>query len=208
MPLLLRREEADCLWAVWRMDEPLAEVEQALSSTPWVAEAQRRFQSLTRRHEWLTARWLLHTLTGRYPEISYLPTGRPCLADGSCQLSISHTKGYVALILSPRRVGIDIERIARRVERVAPRFLRDDEQPMPYQGELLHSQLLHWSAKETLFKCIDAEGVDLRDHLRIHPFQPQARGTFQAEEYRTERHQQFEVCYELHPDFVLTYTVV
>lgn len=208
MALYLRRETSECLWAVWRMDESLEELEQALKDTPYVAEAVQRFQSLQRRREWLTARLLLHTLTGRFPVVSYHPSGRPYLSDDSLQLSISHTKDYVAVILSPHTVGIDIERVSRRVERVASRFVRDDECLSSYQGDHLYSLLLHWSAKETLFKCLDAAEVDFRHHLRIHPFQLQEQGTFDAEEYRTPGQLHFCVHYLLHPDFVLTYTVV
>lgn len=208
MALLLRHDEARCLWGIWRMDESLGEVEQALADTPYVAEAHARFRSLERRHEWLTARLLLHALTGRFPRIAYHPSGRPYLEDEALQLSISHTRGYVALILSPHTVGIDIERMGRRVERVAPRFMRPDEVVPLYQRSSLPGLLLHWSAKETLFKCLDTDEVDFLQHLRIHPFPLQEQGSFEADEYKTSLRRHFLVHYRLHPDFVLTYTVV
>ena len=207
MALLLRHEEPQCLWGIWRMDESLPEVEQALQDTPYVAEARARFRSLQRRWEWLTARLLLHELTGRFPQIAYHPSGRPYLADDSLQISFSHTRGYVALILSPHTVGIDIEQFGRRVERVASRFMRPDESAPLYQGSPLYGLLLHWSAKETLFKCLDAAEVDFLCHLRIHPFSLQEQGAFDASEYKTPLRRRFRVHYRLHPDFVLTYTV-
>lgn len=60
------------------------------------------------------------------------------------------------MILSPASaVGIDIERYSSRVDRVASRFLRDDEVVLPFRGETLWSLLLHWSAKETVYKCME-----------------------------------------------------
>ncbi len=38
------------------------------------------------------------------------------------------------------------------------------------QGDEVYVLLLHWSAKETLFKVMGVEGVDFIRHLHIFPF--------------------------------------
>ena len=93
-----------------------------------------------------------------------------------------------------------------RAPRSGPVHARDDEAALPFEGDDTWSLLLHWSAKETLFKCLDAEGVDFRRHLRIIPFRPARRGVFHAREYRTGERRRFFVRYLLHPGFVLTWT--
>jgi len=67
--------------------------------------------------------------------------------------------------------------------------------------------LLHWSAKEVMFKCMNTPEVDFREHLRIFPFTVTEKGAFSAEEYRTPEQRKFEIRYMLHPDFVLTWQV-
>ena len=62
-------------------------------------EGMRRFTAAHRRLEWLAVRVLLYTLSGEEKEIAYHPSGKPYLADDSASLSISHTKGYVAVVL-------------------------------------------------------------------------------------------------------------
>ena len=82
-------------------------------------------------------------------EIIYSSEGKPSLGDHSFFISISHTKGYVAVILSPiAPVGIDIEQYGHRVKRVYDRFIRPDEQVEPYWGDVTWSMLLHWYATE------------------------------------------------------------
>lgn len=50
-------------------------------------------------------------------EIGYSSEGKPHLTDNSSFISISHTKGYVAVILSSvAPVGIDIEQYGQRVK--------------------------------------------------------------------------------------------
>lgn len=206
MSLYLRQTDGSCLWGVWRMDETPDALRARLPSA-LCEEADRRFSTPHRRQEWLSVRLLLQTLLGAPAPVSYLSSGKPVLADGSRHISISHTRGYVAVILGSTPVGIDIEQYGPRVHRVASRFMRPDEVPMPYQGDDTWSLLLHWSAKEVMFKCLDTPEVDFREHLRILPFVPQAGGTFRACEYRTPRHRHFLIRYLLHPDFVLTWQV-
>lgn len=145
-------------------------------------------------------------MLGEEKEICYHTGGKPYLADGSASISISHTKGYVAVILGMpgREVGIDIEYYGERVRKVAHRFMRGDEKTTLFRDTETWSLLLHWSAKETMFKCMNASGVDFREHLRILPFTVDEQGVFSAEEYRTAEKRNFSIHYYLFPDFVLT----
>lgn len=170
-------------------------------------EGMQRFTAVHRRLEWLAVRVLLYTLSaGEEKEIAYRPNGKPYLTDASASLSISHTKGYVAVVLGEpgREVGIDIEQYGERVRKVAHKFMREDEQLSVFRGTDTWSLLLHWSAKETMFKCLNASEVDFRRHMRILPFAVNENGVFSAEEYRTVEKRRFTIRYYLFPDFVLT----
>ena len=128
------------------------------------------------------------------------------MADGSFSISISHTKGYVAVLLGEpkKEVGIDIEYYSGRVRKVAHKFMRADEQESLFRGTETWSLLLHWSAKETMFKCMNAFDVDFREHLHVMPFIIDEQGVFSAAEYRTAEKRNFQIHYYLFPDFVLT----
>ena len=113
---------------------------------------------------------------------------------------------YVAVILNPKTpVGIDIEQYGKRVHKVFDRFIRPDEQVEAYQGDTTWGGLLHWSAKETVFKCMKNADADLRKLCLSH-FIPQKEGTFQVREYATEGQSLFSVGYRICEDFVLTWT--
>lgn len=209
MPLYLQHKEETCSWGIWRIDET---EEALLSLLPHAEDYARvmagKYTSPHRRLEWLAVRVLLFTLLGEEKEIAYLPSGKPYLTDGSYALGISHTKGYAAVIWgrADSEVGIDIEQAGERVRKVARRFMRPDEVAAPFEGDDVWSMLLHWSAKETLFKCLNESEIDFKEHLRIFPFSPQRQGCFKACEYKTDRRQLFRVAYRITPDFVLTWT--
>ena len=160
-----------------------------------------------RKCEWLTVRTLLKTLSGEEKEIAYQPSGKPYLPDHSYHISISHTKGYVAMVLNEEKeVAIDIETISPRVLKIKDRFLSEKEtQSISEDNEIVHL-LLHWSAKESVFKILDAENVNYQSQIQISPFQPVIGewGSFEALETRTEERQIFLVNYFVAGDFVLT----
>ena len=165
-----------------------------------------RFSAEKRKQEWLAVRVLLKELCGEEKKIAYLPSGKPYLEDGSAFVSFSHTSGYVAVALHPSaEVGVDIEQYGTRVQRVASRFIREDEKVSVESGDEIYALLLHWSAKETMFKLMKDEAVDFIKHLRILPFVPEESGTFHAYEYRSGQEQEFLIHYDTHPDYVLTF---
>lgn len=209
MALFLNHRAEEVQWAVWKMDESPETLLSLLPDVPRGAceREMQRFISESRKREWLAVRVLLRTLLQEDKQIGYSPEGKPFLTDDSAFISISHTKGYVAVILSSvAPVGIDIEQYGQRVRRVFDRFVRPDEQIEPYQGDTTWSMLLHWSAKEAVYKCAKEPDADLRK-IRLSHFVPQHEGRFQAEETGKEHQQVFTVAYRICPDFVLTWTL-
>lgn len=86
-------------------------------------QEMQRFTSDRRKLEWLSVRVLLYSMLQEDKEIGYSSEGKPHLTDNSSFISISHTKGYVAVILSSvAPVGIDIEQYGQRVKRVYDRL--------------------------------------------------------------------------------------
>ncbi len=157
-----------------------------------------------RVNEWLATRVLLHDLTGKDVSILYHDNGSPYLSDQSCNISISHSKDYVAVLLSATlQVGVDIEGISDRIYNIKERFI-DTSEYISKDNELIHL-LLHWSAKETLFKLMKESEVDFKEHLRITPFSPEQHGVFEARELKTPMRRKFQVHYEVYDDLVLTW---
>lgn len=155
--------------------------------------------SNTRRKEILTIYALLHHATGSPLElIKHDHTGRPVLQNA--EISISHTKGWAAIVLSRHSiVGVDIEYFSDRVNRVASRFIRTDEN-MP----TLQTRLVNWCAKETVFKVCIGENLQYFD-MRLKPFDAQAKGSVHVEDLKQPK--TIKVNYELNNDFVLTYAI-
>ena len=209
MGLFLQHKTKDIHWAIWKMEESQESLLTLLPAFRRISceQEMQRFTSERRKMEWLSVRVLLYSMLQEDKEIIYSSEGKPSLGDHSFFISISHTKGYVAVMLaSSVPVGIDIEQYAQRVHKVCDRYVRPDEQVESYQGDITWGLLLHWSAKEAVFKRMENADADLRK-LRLTHFIPQEEGTFQVQELVTAQQELYSVGYRICPDFVLTWTL-
>ena len=202
----IREVYPDVSLGLWRMEETNADF---FANYPWLLKYRNCLESLyksdVRRIEFLTVRTLLYEmllLQGISErkilemDIVHNGAGKPILQ--GYYISISHTRGYVALILSKKKeVAVDIEYYSNRVEHIASKFLREDER---IQG--LESMLVHWCAKETVYKLFSEDSLGFQE-MRVTPFDVMADWSCGVTNLRTCE----KVCvdFELTMEFVLTY---
>ncbi len=200
---------SDTLWGVRRVEKSSGELLSLLENKEFYIPFIERFKLESRKCEWLMIRVLLKELLGEEKEISYDDNGKPFLEDRSYFVSFSHTRGYVAVIANPTHpVGIDIEEISQRIYRVKERFMSEEElMNLSEPQELIHL-LLHWSAKETLFKALGQQSVDFTRQLHVNRFEPRLiePDCFSAYETRTGENHHFMIRYIANSEYVLTFT--
>lgn len=125
-----------------------------------------------RRLEFLASRKLVHLLTSYKTRVplekdSY---GKPHLNDTPFSISISHSRGYAAAILGKGLVGIDIQHIVEKIERIAPKFMRKEELESIQPEYWLEHMHVYWCAKEALYKAYGKRQLDFCRNIIIHPF--------------------------------------
>lgn len=205
MPLLLTH--IDPLWGVWKIEESSDELFSLLLNGEEYLPQLSTIRTEQRRREWLASRVLLQELTGGPAYIAYRPNGAPYLPDSLQHISISHTKGYAAVLLQDRpAAGVDIEYRSGRVLKIRRRFMNpEEEEAIDMEHETEHL-LLHWCAKETLYKMIGREEVDFLRHLHVRAFPYADKGCFIVQETRTEQSASYSLDFLVTPDFVLTWS--
>ena len=68
--------------------------------------------------------------------------------------------------------------------------------------------LLHWCAKETLFKMIGREEVDFLKHLHVRAFPYAEEGSFRVQETRTDKAAEYELEYRIEKDYVIVWASI
>lgn len=190
---------------IWKIEESKDELLSLLGDMSLIEKDVLLLKSQSKVLERLAVRVLLRSMLNKVVEIGYEITGKPYLNGLNLNISISHTKGYVAVLLSDKqRRGIDIQYITDKVRIVKSRFVSNEEY-ISETNSLIHL-LLFWSAKETLYKAIGG-GVNLKDSFRILKFDPESDGVIQVVEKITTQEELFNLAYKVTSDFVLTYTL-
>lgn len=206
MPLLFKH--TDPLFAVWQIEESSEELLALLRDPEYYLPDLKKLFTEKRRQEWLANRVLLELLSDDSSFIAYRPNGAPYLPGSSRFISLSHTKGYAALLLQDHpEAGIDIEYFSDRVVKLRSRFLNpEEEQGIDKKHETAHL-LLHWCAKETLYKMIGKEGVNWQKQLHVDPFRYARSGTFRVYESYTPEQKSYELGFLVSSAFVLTWSL-
>jgi len=172
MPLVYQQNinEATKL-AVWHITEPEEFFKTKVMLSNAITHPHKRLQHLA-------GRYLLTELYEDFPLelIKIADTKKPFLVNDAFHFSISHCGEYAAAIVSrSRRVGVDIEVVSEKVQRIRDKFLSGEEQEMlkkiinvQYSTNNVQLLTIAWSIKETMFKWYGDGGVDFKEHLHIN----------------------------------------
>jgi 4'-phosphopantetheinyl transferase len=168
---------------LWHLTESPAGLWLLLADAPVYAPLLPARADGPRQAQWLAGRVLVqHLLAAASAPPALLrndETGRPFLqGPGPPAVSLSHSGEWVAALLAApgTALGIDVEAVRDKAQRLAPKFLNTAELAVIEQakqaGSLTAADIqeqysLLWSAKETLYKLAGQRGIIFRDNLLL-----------------------------------------
>ena len=162
------------------------------------------------RLEWLSSRWLLHTMSGRATRGVCLKDeyGKPYLINSPFQISISHSWGVAAVMAAPYSIGLDIQKYVPKITRIAHKFMRDDEEASTEETTRIEHLHIYWGAKEALYKAYGRKKLDFKEHIHIEPFAfDLANGTCKGHAHKKDYWTNFDIFYEKIADYYLVYAM-
>ena len=164
------------VYGLWHTSEP---DEYFLENMEIYSNERAEFDKLksSKRSEWLSSRYLLHLLSqrsirGACKKDEY---GKPYLENSPYFISISHSADYTAVIASSKLVGIDIQVITSKIERIISRFAKESEYAQ--YNSLLHYHVI-WGAKEAMYKAYGKKSLDFKKNMHVESFDYKAEGFF------------------------------
>ncbi|MCW3115532.1 MAG: 4-phosphopantetheinyl transferase superfamily protein [Segetibacter sp.] len=190
--------------AVWEINEDESFFDLSVPLQRHITHPHKRLQHLA-------GRYLLPFLFPDFPthEIEVADTRKPFLRNEQYHFSISHCSKYAAAIVSStKRVGIDVELITPRLEKIKKKFLHPDE--LRFVNSQLESRQLNilsvlWSAKEAMYKWYGAGEVDFSEMLKTFPFQLNNEGLIDASFIKFDFQQKLTLHYKLMEELTLVW---
>ena len=130
----------------------------------------------------------MNSLLNKKPEIIHDDSGRGTLKNSGFNLSISHSKELAVVFLSKRKIGIDVENVERKIEKIAQRFLHKSEMDfVKSSANPQKAMVLLWCAKEAIFKCSEKQGIDFGREILVSPFSVDGTGVFKGKKIQSNR---------------------
>ena len=208
MGLVINREIEDgCRIGLWEITE---DFETLFGMTYLEDEDIRRlnsFRSLNRKIESLSVRALLQQMTHPTARIVYhQQSHKPFLQDGAYNISISHSHKYTSIILGKNKlVGVDLEFMSHRIERVAHKFINQQDKITLNPHTRREHLYIHWCAKEALYKICDKVDINFQEDLTIQPFEVDKEGYITGWVHNNSRHEEYNMYYHLDKNYVWVY---
>jgi 4'-phosphopantetheinyl transferase len=195
------------LIGIWEISESSRELEELIKPDLHEQELLSTFRNETRRQHWLSYRILIRQmLKEKGGSVQYHDSGKPYIVNPEGHISVTHSGPYSAVIYSEESaVGIDIERIHPRIEKVAHKFLSDNELENIKSEKRIQHMVTLWAAKEALYKLRGLLEVDFREHMYIGPFVPDQKGTFNGYTIYKQTKTEYLLHYFLIADYILVW---
>ncbi|SFW31290.1 Phosphopantetheinyl transferase [Sinomicrobium oceani] len=160
---------------IWKIEESYEELLQDINPTAACLQRVHSMKSDIHRRGFLSVRQLLRASGYEAEALYYDTNGKPHLKDNN-YISITHSFGFSAVIISNAPVGIDIEKQREKITVIADKFV-DYEFGYLTQEDLVRKLTVIWCAKESLYKVFAVKGMSFKDHTKVIPFLLEDRQT-------------------------------
>jgi 4'-phosphopantetheinyl transferase len=197
----------DTEFAIWKIEEKADELYSQLMLDDHEKAHYERLKVGKRNLHWLGTRVLLRKMlhTDEYIDCKVDAHGKPYLVNLPYHISLSHSFDYAAVMISTRPVGIDIEQVKQKVERIAHKFLSREELAFINEQQKINQLYVCWCAKEAVYKCYGQKEVSFADNIVLDPFQFEGHGYVQAQLTKGSISFDYQVGYLQYQDYMVGY---
>lgn len=162
--------------AVWRIEEGIEELHRQVYLSQQDKVMFDSFSNEQRCKEWLATRLLTQLMLEEDVSIIYEPTGKPYILNSDWEISITHKNEFVGVVLGKnKRVAVDIEQLATRLDKVYDYFMRPEELDSLDKFHRNFQLHLFWCAKECLVKIANRKNLRVLQDMYVHPIHPKKR---------------------------------
>ena len=156
---------------IWNITETYQQLAQDIVLTDISVARISAMKSPLQQLGFLSIRQLIKLAGYSDFDLYYDGSGKPYLKDNR-HISITHSFYFSAIIISDRKVGIDIERERDKIIKIAAKFSVEiiSEKVKQNTDAYIRYLTVIWGAKEAIFKIKNKKGISFKDHITVLPF--------------------------------------
>jgi 4'-phosphopantetheinyl transferase len=203
-----QRIDNDMEFALWKIEEKAEDLYSQLQLNDEEKAYLEKISNGKRHLHWLSTRVLLRKMliTNEYIDCKVDEHGKPYLVTLPYHISLSHSFDYAAVMISKKHpVGIDIEQIKDKVERIAHKFMLPQEMGFIKEEHKIQQLYACWCAKEAVYKCNGEKEVSFADDILLKPFHFENTGVINAHLHKDKKSIDYKVGYMQYEDYMIGY---
>jgi 4'-phosphopantetheinyl transferase len=199
--------DGDTEFAIWKIEEEADELYSQLQLDEQEKAYYERLKAGKRNLHWLGTRVLLRKMlkTDEYIDCKVDAHGKPYLVNLPYHISLSHSFDYAAVMISKEPVGIDIEQVKEKVERIAHKFMRKEELGFINNENKVAQLYVCWCVKEAVYKCFGQKEISFLDNIFLEPFNFEGHGCVKASLKKGVIDLNYQVNYMQYHDYMVGY---
>lgn len=175
---------------------------------PDLKERLKEVQSKSRKLEILAVHKLIQLKEEEYNQVFYRLDGSPFLRDSQREISISHSRGLVAVLFSEgNRVGMDLEHKTPRILNLVKKFAGIQEVGNAPIQNIEDYYIILWTMKEAIVKLFRQRTLDFRTAICVESFIPLQEGVTRATVKLVDKTHFCELHYFQMEKYVLSYAI-
>ena len=162
---------------IWKISEPKEFFMNQIELKPESLERVNEMKSELHQRGFLSVRMLLSEFGYTDENLVYDSFGKPHLKDGK-QISITHSYNFSAVVVSSKKVGVDIEKQREKITKIATKFIGFEDSYLNENDSKLIQKLTQiWCIKESLYKLYATPGMVFKKHFLVVPFGTESNST-------------------------------
>ena len=166
MPVIVQKSISNNIsLSIWSIEESLDFFLSNLRLTKNCEQRLDRLKSDEMKKQFLAVRKLIQLNGISFDSLLYSSQGIPFL-NNETNISISHTKGFSAIAISPKPVGIDIQDFRDKILSISKKFINSNERDLIDPSSIKELTLV-WCIKEATYKVHRKPGLDFKDEIKI-----------------------------------------
>jgi phosphopantetheinyl transferase len=190
---------------IWKVEESEEELAKGIKLSDYCQSRFDAMKSTMHRKAFLSIRHLLGELGYSDFDLIYDENGKPHLKDGR-EISISHSFQFTAVIVSDKKVGVDVEKQRPKIQKIASKFTPIEEYEKLGEEDLIKKLTIVWGAKEALYKLYGKQGLLFLHDIFVYDFDFEVSTTMATVTYEGQKNNYLLHFFEME-DFICVYAI-
>ena len=162
MPLIKTKKTEKYTYAIWKIEENSETLLKLLKPNKYELTLLNKISNQKRKDQSIAAKILLNNILQKKTTIFY--NGKAPYCKEISNISITHSDNYAAILLSEKKIGIDLQKEEQKIIMLKNKFLSKEREKNNYSIEDLH---FIWTAKEALYKTLNGLTCSIKDNIYI-----------------------------------------